>query len=324
MKTKKAGFTLVELLVVTAIIALLAVLMVPTLSGIYHVARTTTCANNLRRIGEAVTLFAASDPGGQEVMVSPQRWPVQLAGYVGEGGVFVCPEGESELKTPESLPIDDLVCVHVTTTGYDLELIEGPYSAKLSDEQFQAITFGSHVFIPTYHPGADPTVYWWVLEDITSAGSDMDYEIGVRVTENGDGTLTIRVKQLTGAGYNFNLVDKTDRKVLVSKPQMDGGPGSEVVLGEGGGTTSYGMNAEVNSISNDVEKIMVLDYPWFVARSTHDWSGDRLASDIPGIPVFARHNGKINVLFTGGSVRLKRPDEVNPVDPGIQRTLWDE
>ena len=72
------------------------------------------------------------------------------------------------------------------------------------------------------------------------------------------------------------------------------------------------------------DKIMVMDYAWFVARTTHDWSSEKLKSSIPGIPIFARHHGRINVLFTDGSVRLKRPDEVNPSDPDVQKTLWNE
>ncbi len=323
MKTKNTGFTLVELLVVIALIALLAVLLVPSFSGVSRVANRTTCANNLKRIGEATTMFTGSGRSGGEVKLVPTRWPIQLAEFVGDGGVFVCPEGETELETPETLPLRDLACINVTTTGMDLEFVEGPFVAKLSDEQFQSVNWGpAHVVVPDYDPGVDPTVFWWVLEDIVAPGSDMDYEIGVRVAENGDGTLTLRVKQITGAGYNFNLIDKPDREVLVTKGEMNGGPGSEVVLGGGGGTTSYGMNAEINSIANDAAKIMALDYPWFVAHSTHDWSSDRLASDIPGIPTFARHDGKMNVLFAGGSVSLKRPDEVNPRDPNIQRTLW--
>jgi prepilin-type N-terminal cleavage/methylation domain-containing protein len=325
MKTENAGFTLVELLVVVAIIALLAALLVPSFSGFARMTNRTKCANNLKRVGEAATMFTGSGSGGREVRLIPQQWATQLAAFVGDGGAFVCPEGENEFETPESLPLSELACVNVTTTGMDLEFVEGPYVAKLSDEQFQGINWGpAHVFLPPYDAGPNPTLFWWVMEDIVAPGSDMDYEIAVRVAQNGDGTVTLRVKQITGAGYNFNLIDKPDRNVLVTKGQMNGGPGSEVVMGGGGGTTSYGMNAEINKISGDADKIMALDYPWFVASATHDWSSERLASDIPGIPSFARHSGMINVLFTSGSVSLKRPDEVNPSDAAIQRTLWNE
>ena len=325
MNTKNTGFTIIELLVVVAIIALLTALLVPTFTGVSRTANRTMCANNLRRVGEAVTLFRGSGQSGRGAQLIPTRWPIQLGDFLGDGGAFVCPDGESELQASQALPVHDLVCVNVTTTGMDLELIEGPFVAKLSDEQFQAINWGpAHVSVPSYNAGSNPTVCWWVLEDIVNAGSDMDYEIAVRVEENGDGSLTLRVKQITGAGYNFNLINKSDREILVTKSQMNGGPGSEVVLGGGGGMTSYGMNAEINSNADEVDKIMVLDYPWFVANSNHDWSGEKFTSDVPGIPIFARHHGMVNVLFPGGAVHLKRPDEIDPIDPNIQRTLWNK
>ena len=310
-----------------AVIALLAVLMVPTLSDVYRVAHRTTCGNNLNRIGQAIKLFSAGGPGGRELKLTPVRWPVQLGKYIGDGGVLTCPEGDGESLVPGSVSLPDLVSINVTTTGYDLEFIEGPYVAKVSEEQFQAISFatGRRIDAPPYDAGVDPTVYWYLLEDVPFTHGDLDYDIGMKVTENGDGTVMLSVKQLTGASYDFNLIDKTDdRKILVHKAEMDGSADHEIIVGDGSGLASYGMNAALNTISSDAEKIMVLDYSWFVAHPTHDWSGDKLASDIPGIPVFARHNGRINVLFTDGSVRLKRPDEVNPADPGIQRTLWNE
>ena len=323
-RSGRYGFTLVELLVVITIIALLTLLFVPTFSGIFRRAKTTQCGNNLKRVGEAVTLFVGSGSSGGTRRLTPTMWPKQVASFMGDGGVFVCPEGESDFEAPQSLPLHDIACIDVTTTGTDLEFIEGPFVAKLNDEQFNAINWGpAHIVLPPYSPGTDPTVFWWVLEDIVRPGSDMDYEIAVRVAENGDGSVTLRVKQVTGAGYNFNLIDKTDnRKVLVPKAQMNGGPGSEVVLGNAGGTTSYGMNGVINDIMDANDKIMVLDYPWFVAHATHDWSSDKLASEIPGVPIFARHQGKINALFTDGSVRLKRPNEINPASASIQKAFW--
>src|SRR5262245_54641015 len=53
-----AGFTLVELLVVIAVVAILAALLLPTLARAKEEARQTKCASNLRQIALAVMLYA--------------------------------------------------------------------------------------------------------------------------------------------------------------------------------------------------------------------------------------------------------------------------
>ncbi len=55
---KKDGFTLVEMLVVIAILAALAGLLLPALSGARERARRTTCINNLRQLGVAYEMYA--------------------------------------------------------------------------------------------------------------------------------------------------------------------------------------------------------------------------------------------------------------------------
>ena len=54
----KRGFTLIEMLVVIAIIALLAALLLPTLSRAKHVAQRTVCISNVRQINLAVHMYA--------------------------------------------------------------------------------------------------------------------------------------------------------------------------------------------------------------------------------------------------------------------------
>ena len=74
-KTRRsAGFTLVELMVVVAIIAMLAALLIPAMSGAREGARMAQCAGNLQQIGA----------GMQYLHILPATYPLQLAIHVGE------------------------------------------------------------------------------------------------------------------------------------------------------------------------------------------------------------------------------------------------
>jgi len=57
------SFTLVELLVVVAILGLLAGLGIPAINGSMVKARSSECVNNLRQIGTAMNLFASENNG---------------------------------------------------------------------------------------------------------------------------------------------------------------------------------------------------------------------------------------------------------------------
>jgi prepilin-type N-terminal cleavage/methylation domain-containing protein len=57
----KAGFTLVELLVVITIIAILAGLLTPIVTGALQKANRTDCQNNLRQIGIAAQSYAGTN-----------------------------------------------------------------------------------------------------------------------------------------------------------------------------------------------------------------------------------------------------------------------
>ncbi len=80
-KKNRRGFTLIEVLVVVGIIALLAVLLLPALGNAKAKAQEVTCANNIKQLSLAWTLYAdenldllVNNHGIQETLRTRQNW----------------------------------------------------------------------------------------------------------------------------------------------------------------------------------------------------------------------------------------------------------
>src|SRR5690242_17964083 len=57
------AFTMIELLVIIAIIAILAAMLFPALNSARDTAKKAACLNNIRQWGTAITLFAGDNNG---------------------------------------------------------------------------------------------------------------------------------------------------------------------------------------------------------------------------------------------------------------------
>jgi prepilin-type N-terminal cleavage/methylation domain-containing protein/prepilin-type processing-associated H-X9-DG protein len=106
------GFTLLEMLVVVAIIGLLASLLLPGIAAAKARSRTAACKNNLRQMGHALAMYESDYgflPGCGDSLIgtnhypwdfpSTNSWIVRILPYVGtNSGIFSCPEYEPHMN----------------------------------------------------------------------------------------------------------------------------------------------------------------------------------------------------------------------------------
>lgn len=143
------GFTLVELLMVVAIISILASLLLPTLNKAYSQARRIQCVGNLKGIGNAATLYTFDNrnymPTGYSTSsiypTNPptgwryghEAWMYTTSPYLGGAwddtksahAVFRCPSNATEVYTFSDRP-NVLTSNYVYTQRLGANLVWSP------------------------------------------------------------------------------------------------------------------------------------------------------------------------------------------------------
>ena len=103
MKARNSAFSLVEILVVIAVLAILMAMMIPIAKGVLENGRTARCLSNLRQIGSGIFNYAAENDG----RIVPDfdgryRWAelLQVTGYLNTG---VTEQNFSQAIRPSSI-----------------------------------------------------------------------------------------------------------------------------------------------------------------------------------------------------------------------------
>ncbi|MCY2929760.1 MAG: type II secretion system protein [Planctomycetota bacterium] len=296
------GFTVVELMVVVAILVLLMTLLAPAFTGIRAEVKAVWCQSNLGQIGKGFGQYKATYAQTylRQSGVYPQAtaWPGIPGKEMKSWDTFICPaditatsgtSGVIELHSQEgwSVPMAPGTCVKV---------VRGPapaWDANTTDIPDGATEYG--------------------LEDIggpnsTSHGDSDFNDLIVRIYDNDDQGYVVG----GSAGYSNSIWGYG--QLLLQVPSIFGRLNPPLVFAIPSGKTNYGYNLKVCDMGKEAS-IVAVDYPQIVAN--------RAGEDILTLlnKVNTRHNGKVNVLRTDGSAYRAA---ISQLDPALTtgKALW--
>ena len=337
------GFTLVEMLVVIAIIAVLMVMLMPGVQAAREAGRRTHCANNLHQIGIAaqhlMSVTADSQATGAAAGLVPSVWRDVLAPFLErQKSVYFCPNDLESMRTGQSASVSDYY-VTVGESGYRIPLTDGPLARIWPNLNVvpmgpdgQNWAQGKTWSQLLWNQPQSTEAYIVSMEDMSPANAGDMMDVCLLIDPRADTTYG-SWSWTKGHGYSqYTLYDANDNVVN----DVSGRPCRWFVHNQmwtvpGGNRCSYGMNSRANRFhGGDASHVLLVEYYKLVAdvlpptmkdavpasawRDSAHWGGW-------GASRF-RHLGAMNVLFFDGRVETRNSDDLNPFVPATANAVW--
>jgi prepilin-type N-terminal cleavage/methylation domain-containing protein len=348
---QRRAFTLVELLMVVAVIALLVAFFYPSMSAAGKTARTVVCQNHLRNISQAFTLRRANSsleqtPNQRSDYPEPLAWPSVPMDILADEETYICPEddgteasgsgdGTDNLEKLEYVNWDGHWTLNQTegeTTTYFARRGEhpskGPYTEFHCQDDHTDPNYAKafrngppwigwydeDCLIRMYDSGLIdvPTTHWW----------------GEPQYDDHKATIWVVWQPPPNQHYNLNTCPNVNEIWFEGSPAFGSNgqvhtnrgntfqiPGWKAGGAGGGGVTSYGINSYAYRVTKG-RHIVLVDYE---ATDTVVWLEDDVESE-NNLLNSGRHHGKVNYLLSDGTVHLAAPMAVSP---RIEPEKWD-
>ena len=235
-KTNKKGFTIVELVIVIAVIAILAAVLIPTFSGIVKAAKLSADKQTVRQLNVSLAVLGQGD----DIDYTKMADQLLADGYAGDEtlipsskdhkyywaeneNVIVLADDTGKIIYPED---KDLAGKQVSAVSGLLEFHASNYVVKAdSAEEVQtAVTKGNSITMTT------------TLEDPVVVSSDINIQ-GDVVYDLGENELVLEKNATSGKSPYINVVGKGNKLTITSGSVTARGvfakEGAEVVIEDG-------------------------------------------------------------------------------------------
>lgn len=341
------GFTLVELLVVTSIIGVLASLLLPALGRAREAARIAVCANNMKQLGLIMRMYAAEHQGryphlgwyepGDEIdcgstNLAPTAKPVEEQGklafmidlddtypnYFSDAGALVCPSDADSDRKKFTNPVSQLTDLGLhcdaPCRGWQQAHTSYIYFGYVFDKLISAGEVNYATIAQLLIMGDDPAYGWNALhQGMTIGGINLQLAAFLDVVTTFGSLEILNYASDTGVrGATENLLNRGIRVGPVAEvvPVGGGVPLPNYTLLDPGAVLGTGQGHTIHRLNEGVARFLITDVNNLAAANIAQSTVVAAFDHISVDPELFNHVPiGANVLFMDGHVEFfGRPD----------------